>query len=949
MSGLEMLRRLLAFEDVAPVPAPEVRAGLPPAELRFALEYREPPDLAREQSALAVLLGSDSFVLEPLFDDGEPDLARILVLRFPGIERTLPPPALFEIAYALADARGLVRAEPDLGSRLYADPDEPRAELRPEMADLLDRLCRVDTPAPSDLRWALGTIGVLRAWARFPARGNGILVGQPDTGIAEHVEVDRAAIDFTRTANIVEGGADPTDPLTPGTANPGHGTGTASLVISREAERIIGAAPAATLVPIRCTTDVKIFDGTPVARAIAHATQVGCDVITMSLGGVPSLAVEAAVEAAVAKGVIVLAAAGNCVRTVVYPARYESVIAVAGINIAEKPWRGSCRGGSVDVSAPAELVWRAERQRPQDPTNGIGGGQGTSFAVALTAGVAALWLSHHGRDAVRAEAQRRSVPVQVLFRNALQSTARRPSGWDADDFGTGIVDAEQLLGLPLDRIPVEEVLRADGGLIARLLDEVGGVKTPDPAFDWSRYGLEVASVLFDDVRFGRAPTGPTAEARAPGLRPSANLAARAGRSPDPRLRDIATRHGRPAVQPYAPGPAGVAVPPRLIQILGRPEGRAFEAAGEVSLEAARATLRAGGLRRTLDEAERRLSAIEAREAQVDPAVTRLRRDLLARGEEALNRVAVENAPRVVTTDRVALEALVSLTDRPAVRVENGTIDPNHPELGPWRGDFVLTQPEVEAVFRAVGRIDGEDGHIGTGFLVGDGVVMTNRHVIEAFAAPVPRRDQPKQWVLESDRVVIDFSDRATGGPTAFRIKSVIAAGPRQIGDEPIDFAKLDMALLEVETTNAAGRPLPQPVRLQGDVHRINRARRIFTVGYPARPQVLPTDASGALRMDVITRLRAIFGLQYGVKYFSPGVVAAALGTVSGDPRSWVFDHDATTLAGSSGSAAVDFGGTIAALGLHFAGDWLRTNHAHALGAVKASGDFDALGRLDWID
>jgi hypothetical protein len=40
------------------------------------------------------------------------------------------------------------------------------------------------------------------------------------------------------------------------------------------------------------------------------------------------------------------------------------------------------------VSAPAELVWRAERQRPQDPTDGIGGGQGTSFAVALTAGVA---------------------------------------------------------------------------------------------------------------------------------------------------------------------------------------------------------------------------------------------------------------------------------------------------------------------------------------------------------------------------------------------------------------------------------------------------------------------------------------------------------------------------------------------------------------------------------
>jgi serine protease len=132
---------------------------------------------------------------------------------------------------------------------------------------------------------------VLRAWTRFPSRGKGILIGQPDTGIAEHQEVDRAALDLDRAADILDGDKDPTDPLIPGTANPGHGTGTASVVISREAGVMVGSAPEATLVPIRCTTDVKIFDGTPVAAAIEHATRVRCDVITMSLGGPPSLAV----------------------------------------------------------------------------------------------------------------------------------------------------------------------------------------------------------------------------------------------------------------------------------------------------------------------------------------------------------------------------------------------------------------------------------------------------------------------------------------------------------------------------------------------------------------------------------------------------------------------------------------------------------------------------------
>src|SRR5262249_60666308 len=80
-------------------------------------------------------------------------------------------------------------------------------------------------------------------------------------------------------------------------------------------------------------TDVKFLAGRPGAAEMAHATRVGCYVITMSLGGVPSLAFKAAVRAAVTKGVIVLAAAGNCVRIVVYPARYDAVIAVAGVNI----------------------------------------------------------------------------------------------------------------------------------------------------------------------------------------------------------------------------------------------------------------------------------------------------------------------------------------------------------------------------------------------------------------------------------------------------------------------------------------------------------------------------------------------------------------------------------------------------------------------------------------
>jgi subtilisin family serine protease len=71
------------------------------------------------------------------------------------------------------------------------------------------------------------------------------------------------------------------------------------------------------------------------AEAIGHAAgpdrslvKRRADVISISLGGAPSRALREAVRRARLANVIVLAAAGNQVRTVVWPARYADVIAV---------------------------------------------------------------------------------------------------------------------------------------------------------------------------------------------------------------------------------------------------------------------------------------------------------------------------------------------------------------------------------------------------------------------------------------------------------------------------------------------------------------------------------------------------------------------------------------------------------------------------------------------
>src|SRR5207302_4211505 len=118
----------------------------------------------------------------------------------------------------------------------------------------------------------------------------------------------------------------------------------------------------------------------------------------ISMGGLGNWRLQQAVAFAQKRDVIICAAAGNCVHFVVWPAAYDEVIAVAGCNAARQIWTGSCRGSAVDVTAPAESVWCADASKQNGAvTFSMIRGTGTSYAVATTAGVAALWLAHHGR------------------------------------------------------------------------------------------------------------------------------------------------------------------------------------------------------------------------------------------------------------------------------------------------------------------------------------------------------------------------------------------------------------------------------------------------------------------------------------------------------------------------------------------------------------------------
>jgi serine protease len=467
---------------------------------RFSIGLR--PDQSPQEVGAAIVETLTEFdpVVAPLSDIDDHTLVVTLRNRVFLQDRD----KTFEAAYALADAFAADFAEPEVFHVMPA-PDPARQGSPEESVDDFPPGCWAPQDPDLDKKrlWALSTLEIQDAWNfstqnNRPSRGQGVAIAQPDTGVAKHSEIDPQR--RVKGYNFVEGNDDPTDPLNyPG--SPGHGTGTGSVVVGNERPEMSGAAPLAIHMPIRAVESVVRLSQIAVAEAIDFATAHHAQVISISLGGIPSFSLYRALQRAVASDLIVLAAAGNCVGVVVWPARYDMCIAVAGTNISDQAWRGTCHGPDVTISAPGENVYRAHVDlKSGQVIADVGQGQGTSFATALIAGIAACWLAHKGRANIIDVAHKQKEMVQDAFRRLLRATARRPNGWDTSDMGAGIANAQRLLAADLDLGLEQETAIALGrespeDSIKRFVAELAGSEAAAAGIDWKRYGPEIALAL----------------------------------------------------------------------------------------------------------------------------------------------------------------------------------------------------------------------------------------------------------------------------------------------------------------------------------------------------------------------------------------------------------------------------------------------------------------------
>ncbi|MBU3078925.1 trypsin-like serine peptidase [Sphingomonas quercus] len=359
---------------------------------------------------------------------------------------------------------------------------------------------------------------------------------------------------------------------------------------------------------------------------------------------------------------------------------------------------------------------------------------------------------------------------------------------------------------------------------------------------------------------------------------------------------------------------------------GQPRGSAG-----LGLEAAapsRGLAAAPGLPRE-DRVEMLRAGLDARNADPELAAA-----LVAGAQTALPKLD-DGRDDFTIREAVALEAVV-LTDgtRPSLTIRDGYIDLAAAEVGEWRTALSLFRPAIEKVIRSVARINVpvKPFFAGTGFVVADDLVITNRHVAEAIAVEGPRGTWTLRW---PDATTLDFlaEDGAPARPSA-RVTDIPFAGPDPIAGM-VDFGHLDVAVLRC--TGIGGARLPDAVSLDAGPDRLAESGAFCAIGFPARPLVQVGDAVPPPGFETSAVISSVFHGDFGVKKLAPGRIEDMPGALPGDRRKWVLSHDASTLGGNSGSALVDLdadGGRI--IGIHFGGISREENYGHGFAAIRAS-------------
>lgn len=255
--------------------------------------------------------------------------------------------------------------------------------------------------------------------ANKTTKGQGINLGIIDTGIDYSHKELKKRFNNSKGYDFVDNNSDPMD-------ENGHGTHVAGIAAGSST----GVAPSATLYAVRVLNRFGVGSEANIIYAIEWCINNGIDVINMSLGSsYRSILEEEACRAALQKGILIAAAAGNSGYGPNYPAAIDGVTAVAAVDRNNEHANFSNIWGTNDVSAPGVEIYSCY-------PDGYKKLSGTSMACPHIAGVAALGFSLSNLSNKRLEA-------------IIKETAEKIGDTDDPDYediyGSGLVRADNVV------------------------------------------------------------------------------------------------------------------------------------------------------------------------------------------------------------------------------------------------------------------------------------------------------------------------------------------------------------------------------------------------------------------------------------------------------------------------------------------------------------------------